>query len=140
MSSADETFSEPEANVIASTSGFSVRVLGRTGLRYVEGGHSVWIDSEVLAAPPSIVMAPHSMRAWEGPEPRPVSEPDRRRVAGNIKRAFEACGYELEIAEPFDWGSVAMRRPEERERKRYAYEAGVSQAGLESGGRGSADE
>jgi hypothetical protein len=46
----EEHFSEPEPNVIESSTGFSVRVLGRTGMRYTEGERSVWIDSEVLAA------------------------------------------------------------------------------------------
>jgi hypothetical protein len=40
-----EQFSEPAANVIESTEGFSVKVLGRTGMRYTEGTRSVWIDS-----------------------------------------------------------------------------------------------
>jgi hypothetical protein len=45
-----ESFSEPEPNVIESSQGFSVRVLGRTGMRYTEGCRSVEIDSEVGGA------------------------------------------------------------------------------------------
>src|SRR5262249_28259654 len=38
----DEWFSEPEPNVIeSSTEGFTVKVLGRTGMRYTEGNRSV---------------------------------------------------------------------------------------------------
>lgn len=107
-------FSEPEPNLIASTKGFSVRVLGRTGMSYEEGGRSVWIDSEVLAAPHGIALYKESMRVWEGPEPGPVTDEDRDRIVDNIKRAFLACGYELEVPEPFDWGSVAVRPPEGR--------------------------
>ena len=110
----DEQFSEPEPNLIVSTEGFSVRVLGRTGLRYLEGERSVWIDSEVLAKPRAIAMATASIRYWEGAGAESVDETARNRIAGNIKRAFDACGYELEIHEPFDWGSVAMRPPKER--------------------------
>lgn len=106
-----EKFTEPEPNVIASTLGFSVRVLGRTGMRYTEGERSVWIDSEVLALPGAMMMAPRSMRAWEGPDPEPVSDADRERITANVRRAFEACGYDLHVAEPFDWDSVAIRRP-----------------------------
>ena len=108
---ADEAFTEPEPNVIESSCGFAVRVLGRTGMRYTEGEHSVWIDSEVLATPFGLVMYPPSMRVWEGPEPREVSEPERERVVNNIKRAFAACSYQLDVAEPFDWDTVALRRP-----------------------------
>jgi hypothetical protein len=106
-----EQFSEPEANVIESTGGFSIKVLGRTGLRYTEGTRSVWIDSEVLATPGAIVMSKTSIRFWEGPDPGEVGTEDRDRIADNMKRAFEACGYELQINEPFDWSTVALRPP-----------------------------
>ena len=106
-----EHFSEPEPNVIESSAGFSVRVLGRTGMRYSEGERSVWIDSEVLATPRAIAMLKETIRAWEGPDPGEVSATERDRIAGNIKRAFNACGYDLQVQEPFDWASVALRPP-----------------------------
>lgn len=107
----DEHFSEPEPNVIESSAGFSVRVLGRTGMQYTEGKRSVWIDSEVLATPRAIAMFKETIRAWEGPDPGEVSATERDRIAGNIKRAFDACCYDLQVQEPFDWGSVALRPP-----------------------------
>ena len=107
----DEHFSEPEPNVIESSTGFSVRVLGRTGMQYTEGERSVWIDSEVLATPRAIAMFKETIRAWEGPDPGAVSATERDRIAGNIKRAFDACGYDLHVQEPFDWDSVALRLP-----------------------------
>lgn len=107
----DEHFSEPEPNLIKSSAGFSVRVLGRTGMRYTEGERSVWIDSEVLAAPGAIAMFKESIRAWEGPDPAEMGAAERERITGNIKRAFDACGYDLQVPEPFDWGSVALRPP-----------------------------
>lgn len=112
----EESFSEPEPNVIESSAGFSVRVLGRTGMRYTEGLRSVRIDSEVGgAATPAIVMFKDSIRVWEAPDyPEPVTDADRERIAANIQRAFAACGRELHIQEPFDWSSVALRRPNER--------------------------
>jgi hypothetical protein len=109
-----EHFSEPEANLIESSEGFSIRVLGRTGMRYSEAGRSVWIDSEVLAKPVSIVLVKTSIRFWEGDDPASVTNGDRDRIAANIKRGFEAFGYELDVAEPFDWNSVAVRPPNER--------------------------
>jgi hypothetical protein len=110
-----EEFSEPEPNVIASSAGFSIRVLGRTGMRYVEGERSVRIDSEVLAEPRSIVMSKASMRAWEGSDAEPLSDADRDRVAANIKRAFDARSSKIDIRGPFDWDSVALRRPKRRD-------------------------
>jgi hypothetical protein len=109
-----EQFSEPAPNVIESTEGFSVKVLGRTGLRYTEGARFVAVDSEVLAKPRAIVMYKPSIRLWEGSEPGEVDAGDRDRIADNIKRAFEACGYALEVLGQFDWSSVAVRPPNER--------------------------
>jgi hypothetical protein len=111
-----ERFSEPEPNVIESSDGFSVTVLGLTGMRYMEGARSVWIDSELLAKPRAIALSKKTIRFWEGPEPGEVSTEDRDRIADNIKRAFEACGYELRVHELLDWASVALRPPGERHR------------------------
>jgi hypothetical protein len=107
-------FSEPEPNVIESTEGFSVKVLGRTGMRYTEGARSIWIESEVLAKPRAIAMFKETIRVWAGPEPEEVNEKDRDRIVDNVKRAFQACGYELQVHEPFDWATVALRPPGER--------------------------
>jgi len=104
----EESFTEPEPNVIASSEGFTVRVLGRTGMRYAEGDRTLWIDSEVLAAPHGIVMYPESMKYWE-PSGDAVAPEDRTRVVSNTQRAFAACGHELEVAPPFDPDSVALR-------------------------------
>ncbi len=107
---ADEVFSEPEPNVIESSAGYLVRVLGRTGMEYSERGRSVWLDSEVLAKPRAIAIYTESAKVWMDPEqPEPLSDADRARVAANIERAFTACGYEPEMHGPFDWDSVAMR-------------------------------
>ena len=93
----EERITEPQPNVIESSAGFSVSVLGRVGLRYQEGDRSVRINSEVLAAPRGIVMLKDSIKYWEGPNPGKVSDADRDRIVSNVKRAFEACGYELEV-------------------------------------------
>jgi hypothetical protein len=99
----EEWCSEPEPNLIESSAGFSVRVLGRTGMRYVEGGRSVCIDSEVLGKPGAIALFKDSIKTWEGDSAEQVNDADRERIAENIKRAFEFCGYELEVHTDFDW-------------------------------------
>ena len=115
-----ERITEPQPNVIESSAGFSIRVLGRAGLRYQEGGRSVWIDSEVLAKPGAIAMYKESIKHWEGSDPSEVSNADRDRIANNIKRAFEACGYELQIHVPdhelLAWYSEHKRAAEQRHR------------------------
>ena len=87
-------------------------MLGRIGLEYTERGRAVWLESEVLAKPRAIAIYPGSAKVWMHPEqPEPLSDADRARVAANIERAFRACGYEPEMLGPFDWDSVAIRRP-----------------------------
>jgi hypothetical protein len=68
----------------------------------------------VLAKPGAMALFKDSIKMWEGKDAGPVSTADRDRIASNIKRAFEVCGYELQVQEPFDWESVAMRPPNER--------------------------
>jgi hypothetical protein len=57
-------------------------------------------------------MAKGSIRIWEGDQPGEVTIEEREEIADNIERAFAARGYELEIHEPLDWNSVALRRPQ----------------------------
>lgn len=106
----EEHFSEPEPNVIESSAGFMLRVLGRTGMRYMEGGRSVRIDSEVLARPRAIAMFKDSIKAWERPDDSEFTDAERERITDNIKRAFEACGYDLEVQPDEDWGWYWQRK------------------------------
>jgi hypothetical protein len=96
----EEHFSEPKPKVIESSAGFSVTVLGMTGMRYVEGHRSVRIDSEVLAKPGAIALFQDSIKVWESPDASMVNDADRDRIIENIKRAFDACGYELRVHVP----------------------------------------
>jgi len=42
-------FFTPRVNLIASDEGFSIEVLGRTGIEYREGERAMIVDAEVLA-------------------------------------------------------------------------------------------
>ena len=44
-------FKEIRTNVVESDEGFSVEVLGRTGIKYTEGSKTLIVDSEVLLGP-----------------------------------------------------------------------------------------
>jgi hypothetical protein len=91
-------FSAPHPNVIESDSGFSVEVLGRTGLRYVEGDRSMFIDSEVLAKPGAMALWSESVKRWDRPrEAEVVGSEDRSRIIENLRMAFESQGYELQV-------------------------------------------
>jgi hypothetical protein len=92
------SFSAPRPNLIESDSGFSIEVLGRTGMRYVEGDRSMFVDSEVLAKPGAMALWGETIKGWDPPHAAEVVGPDdRRRIIENIRRAFESQGYELQV-------------------------------------------
>jgi hypothetical protein len=92
-------FTEPRVNVIESDEGFSVQVLGRTGLLYSEGIKSVHIDSEVLLGPSGLIVFKDSFRLWNSPfENEPIDEGKRKAIIENIRRAFRFQGFEIQVA------------------------------------------
>jgi hypothetical protein len=99
-----EQFRVPRVNVIESSQGFAVEVLGRTGLRYKEGGRDLFIDSEVLAAGFGLLVIANSIQNWE-PTPRSPSDMERAeqvRIIENIQRAFASEGRKVEV-QPENW-------------------------------------
>ena len=91
-------FTEPRVNVIESDTGFSVQVLGRVGIRYVEHGRTTFVDSEVLAKPGAIAVWPDSIKAWDPPnDSESITNDDRERIAFNIRRGFASQGYEAQV-------------------------------------------
>jgi hypothetical protein len=94
------TFSHPRPNFIESDEGYSVEVLGRTGLRYCEGGRTLFIDSEVLAGDAGIAIWMASIKRWDPPEDdNLVDDPTRRRIIVNVRRAFESKGWPLQVTD-----------------------------------------
>jgi hypothetical protein len=91
-------FSIPRVNVIESDEGFSVEVLGRTGLRYREGEKVMHIESEVLAGPSALEVDSSSIRNWEAPYSHEmVDETAKSRIVENIRAAFRFRGLEINI-------------------------------------------
>ena len=81
-------FKEPRVNVIESDEGFSVEVLGRTGLLYTDNGKSIRIDSEILSST-GIAIVKDSIRRWNPPhETEVIDDAMRNMIVDNIKRAF----------------------------------------------------
>jgi hypothetical protein len=91
-------FFVPRVNVIESDEGFSVEVLGRTGVRYTEGAKTVFVDSEVLAVASSgLVIYPSSIKQWDAPFSCDIDDVTREAIVENIRRAFSFRGLEIEV-------------------------------------------
>jgi immunity protein 74 of polymorphic toxin system len=100
-------FSSPRANLVEGDNGVSIEVLGRTGIRYSEGGRSCFVESEVLATP-AIAVWPSGIRCWDPPHAEdPLTDDDRRRILQNIGDAFASQEWGLEIIYHRDAASVA---------------------------------
>jgi hypothetical protein len=92
-------FHIPRTNVIESDAGFSVEVLGRTGMIYREGRRSAFVDSEVLAPGKGIAIFTGSIKKWDpasGEESIGVSE--KARIITNIQAAMDFKKETLEIS------------------------------------------
>ncbi|MBD8065156.1 hypothetical protein IC608_06690 [Devosia sp. PTR5] len=91
-------FNTPRPNVIESSEGYRVEVLGRTGVQYTEGQKSMQIDSEVLAGPSGLVIYTNTISAWDAPNHVVrIEDLDRARIIGNIRAAFKFRGYDIEV-------------------------------------------
>jgi hypothetical protein len=91
-------FTIPKTNVIESSDGFSVEVLGRTGVRYVDHDRVMEIDSEVLAGPSGLVLYTDSIRQWMAPhENEGVDGSVRRQIIENVCEAFWFRGLEVQV-------------------------------------------
>lgn len=71
-------FDIPRPNVIESDEGFSVEVLGMTGLVYTEGLRSHHVDSEVIAGPHGLMIYSSSIRVWNAPHAGEIIDEARR--------------------------------------------------------------
>ena len=91
-------FTVSKVNVIESDAGFSVEVLGRTGIRYREGNRSLFVDSEVLAPGKGIAIFVNSIRIWDPPSGGgPISAEEKARIVANIKAAMDFKREAIEI-------------------------------------------
>lgn len=88
----------PRVNVVESDEGFSVEVLGRTGILYREGDHVMFVDSEVLARS-GIAVWRNRIKNWREPyQDETIDESKRVQIIENIRRAVvEFWRSELEV-------------------------------------------
>ena len=92
------TFFVPRTNVIESDEGYSVEVLGRTGLRYTEFGRTLWLDSEILAGPASLILYTGNIKVEGATETASLDALDRNRIVENVRAAFRFRGIEIQVA------------------------------------------
>ena len=86
------------SNVFVSDEGYTVEVLGRTGIRYTEGEKSLVVDSEVLAGPSGMLLYSSSISGWDAPYHQEEIDPDtRNQIILNIRRAFEFQGFDIQV-------------------------------------------
>ena len=91
-------FTTPRPNLYESSDGFSVEVLGRTGLCYREAGRQMFVDSEVLTGSSGMCVYKATIEKWDSPhENVPVPDLDRDRILKNIRDAFRFQGFEIDV-------------------------------------------
>lgn len=91
-------FTTPRPNLYESSDGFSVEVLGRTGLCYREAGRQMFVDSEVLIGSSGMGVYKDTIEKWDSPhENVPVTDLDRDRILKNIRDAFRFQGFEIDV-------------------------------------------
>ena len=91
-------FTTPRPNLFESSEGFSVEVLGRTGLCYRENGRQMFVDSEVLTGSSGMMIYRESVGKWDPPHGNiSITESDRARIIENIRNAFRFQGFEINV-------------------------------------------
>lgn len=75
-----------------------MELLGRTGLRYSEAGHQMFVDSEVLTGPSGMVVYKDTIQKWDPPYDNVlVTDSDRGRILNNIRDAFRSQGFDIDV-------------------------------------------
>ncbi len=85
-----------KANLVESDEGFSVETIGGTGIRYVQGGKPLFVDSEFLMGPKfDIVLGARGIKQWDSGEN--IDEHQRKLIADNIVRALVFRGMKVDV-------------------------------------------
>jgi len=91
-------FYSPRPNLVESDEGFSVEVLGQTGLLYKEGDRTIDIYSELLVVGAGIGVWKNSINKWRLPHDKDrISEADQTRIVANICRAISFQGEKVDV-------------------------------------------
>lgn len=83
------TFFRPQPNFIRSSSGHTIEILGRAGLRVVIGDWIIEVDSEMLAVGRSLVI-------YSGSIPDNLDVP-RSEILEEVRQGLESDGFRVEV-------------------------------------------
>lgn len=88
----------PDTNLFVSDTGFSVEVLGRTGLLYKEGDHVMNVGSEIEGPGGGMAIWARSIKAWRSPFEKDEVTPEvRERIIRNIGEVIAFCKRPLTV-------------------------------------------
>jgi Immunity protein 74 len=92
-------FHSPHVNLIKSDSGFSIEMLGRTGIEYRESDKAMFIESEILMTDvPTVAIWKDQIRAWKPPhETELVTQEKRTEILKRICAALKWRSTQVEI-------------------------------------------
>ena len=90
-------FKIPRPNVIQSSDGFKVEMIGRTKLVYTEFGRKVNVDCEWLAGPNALIVYTDTLTQWMIPAGVGISNEEKVKIVENIREAFRFRGVEIEV-------------------------------------------
>jgi hypothetical protein len=92
-----EEFRKTAANTAVSSNGFTVQWIPHGGIRYQDASGEVRIDSESLVMPYRVLLYPQSASL------RNLSKSCQEELLGNVKRALEHMGHQVEIWDVQTW-------------------------------------
>lgn len=76
----------------------SVHWIDRFRLQYREGDRSTLIEHDLQAPPRLMAIWRESMKSWQPPRDQdPLDEADKDRIIANMRRAFTARNYTLDL-------------------------------------------
>jgi hypothetical protein len=92
-------FHVPRVNVIESDIGFSIELLGRTGIEYREDGKVMFVESEILMTDlPTVALWTDRIQKWRPPhDSEKLSEEKRAEILGRICAALKWRNTQVEI-------------------------------------------
>lgn len=91
-------YSRPSPNLYVCSDGYSVEVLGQTGLAYREKQRCMFIDSEVLMPPAGIVIYRDTVGRWLPPnQEESVSSDERQRIVSNVLAVLGSYGIDVQV-------------------------------------------
>jgi hypothetical protein len=104
-------FHIPRVNVVESDTGFSVALLGRTGLKYQEFDKVLLAESEILMTDvPTVAIWKDCIQSWQPPHDLDkITEEKRTEIVIRICAALKWNGWRVEIHSEAtgwvqDWG------------------------------------